>query len=408
MENNSQVPYLPSSPAAAAAATATPRSRSVSFASQGSSNNLVAGHTTDSSSTDNHHQAPEAGAKPKAEKDGGSKTKLEKGHQDNSNSHAMIVVSDGSDTETTMAVEKTSKVAKDVGAAGATTAAAGGPTTSKASTSSSSSSTTTTTTTTSSRVVVVVPSSPARSPFRRRSKSKTCRRVSDFTDDGTTKATRTTSADATPTKKRKSRSGRIKTSNNSHPINHRAKHYVEHNYHDHKRDPIVVSNPLTVLEGTGGAAAAAVKELKQGQQQKGHHKHQQEHQHHHHHKGGVTTPFPERLHQLLEAVDDEDLMDIVGWQPHGRCFIVHKPKEFVESVMPRYVVIIIQNHRFFFLSPRCCLSIRTGFAHFLFVCLLLGSSLLLLPAVSSSKASWRRSNDSWIFVSSWCDDDLLS
>eukprot|EP00529_Nitzschia_sp_RCC80_P018815 CAMPEP_0113496968 /NCGR_PEP_ID=MMETSP0014_2-20120614/30390_1 /TAXON_ID=2857 /ORGANISM="Nitzschia sp." /LENGTH=514 /DNA_ID=CAMNT_0000390897 /DNA_START=444 /DNA_END=1988 /DNA_ORIENTATION=+ /assembly_acc=CAM_ASM_000159 len=252
----------------------------------------------------------------------------------------MIVVSDSSDTETTTVETKATKVAKAAGT-GVKATTTGGPT-SKAST------------TTTGSGVVVVPSSPPRSSVSRRSKSKTCRRVSDFTDDGTTKTSSSSSATTTTTsgggsksnshttattKKRKSRSRSHSktTTNNSHHINHRAKHYVEHNYHDHKHDPIVVPTPLTVLEGAGVAAAAVKQQQQQGQQQKGNQKHQQHHhQHQHHHKGGVTTPFPERLHQLLEAVDDEDLMDIVGWQPHGRCFIVHKPKEFVDSVMPRF------------------------------------------------------------------------
>eukprot|EP00529_Nitzschia_sp_RCC80_P013071 CAMPEP_0113523430 /NCGR_PEP_ID=MMETSP0014_2-20120614/45702_1 /TAXON_ID=2857 /ORGANISM="Nitzschia sp." /LENGTH=605 /DNA_ID=CAMNT_0000421521 /DNA_START=291 /DNA_END=2108 /DNA_ORIENTATION=+ /assembly_acc=CAM_ASM_000159 len=335
-----------SSSSSTTTSTSTPRSRSVSLASQGSLNNLVAGHTN-SSSTDNHHQASKAkteaggGVSVTGEEKEGSKAKMEKGQQGNTNNNNnMIVVSDSSDTETTTVETKASKVAKAAGT-GAKATTTGGPT-SKAST------------TTTSSGVVVVPSSPPRSSVSRRSKSKTCRRVSDFTDDGTTKTSSSSSATTTTTsgggsksnshttattKKRKSRSRSHSktTTNNSHHINHRAKHYVEHNYHDHKHDPIVVPTPLTVLEGAGVAAAAVKQQQQQGQQQKGNQKHQQHHhQHQHHHKGGVTTPFPERLHQLLEAVDDEDLMDIVGWQPHGRCFIVHKPKEFVDSVMPRF------------------------------------------------------------------------
>eukprot|EP00934_Nitzschia_sp_Nitz4_P001601 Nitzschia sp. Nitz4//scaffold9_size221794//158959//159921//NITZ4_001368-RA/size221794-processed-gene-0.339-mRNA-1//-1//CDS//3329561067//1601//frame0 len=47
-------------------------------------------------------------------------------------------------------------------------------------------------------------------------------------------------------------------------------------------------------------------------------------------RGGVTTPFPIKLHEMLDAVIREGKEDIVSWQPHGRCFLVHKPKEFVE------------------------------------------------------------------------------
>mmetsp|Transcript_48670 Transcript_48670/g.139944 ORF Transcript_48670/g.139944 Transcript_48670/m.139944 type:complete len:346 (-) Transcript_48670:218-1255(-) len=52
-------------------------------------------------------------------------------------------------------------------------------------------------------------------------------------------------------------------------------------------------------------------------------------------RGGVTTPFPLKLHEMLLSTAREGMEDIVSWQPHGRCFLVHKPKEFVE-LLPRY------------------------------------------------------------------------
>lgn len=52
-------------------------------------------------------------------------------------------------------------------------------------------------------------------------------------------------------------------------------------------------------------------------------------------RGGVATPFPLKLHDMLENVQHDGYEDIVSWQQHGRCFIVHKPKEFVK-LLPRY------------------------------------------------------------------------
>jgi len=49
----------------------------------------------------------------------------------------------------------------------------------------------------------------------------------------------------------------------------------------------------------------------------------------------VTTPFPLKLHEMLIATAAEGMDDIVSWQPHGRCFLVHKPKDFVE-LLPRF------------------------------------------------------------------------
>lgn len=48
--------------------------------------------------------------------------------------------------------------------------------------------------------------------------------------------------------------------------------------------------------------------------------------------GGVTQPFPEKLHDMLDAQEETS---IVGWLPHGRAFIVRKPKEFTTIIMPK-------------------------------------------------------------------------
>jgi hypothetical protein len=45
-------------------------------------------------------------------------------------------------------------------------------------------------------------------------------------------------------------------------------------------------------------------------------------------RGGVVTPFPLNLHAMLERVEQEGLGHIVSWQAHGRCFVVHDPKQF--------------------------------------------------------------------------------
>jgi HSF-type DNA-binding len=53
-------------------------------------------------------------------------------------------------------------------------------------------------------------------------------------------------------------------------------------------------------------------------------------------KGGVTVPFPWKLHNMLDAMDSEGDHSIVQWQPHGRAFVVHDPKQFVSIIMPKY------------------------------------------------------------------------
>lgn len=44
--------------------------------------------------------------------------------------------------------------------------------------------------------------------------------------------------------------------------------------------------------------------------------------------------FPNRLHAMLSCPETAKT-GIVGWQPHGRCFLVFRPKEFVERILPR-------------------------------------------------------------------------
>jgi hypothetical protein len=48
-------------------------------------------------------------------------------------------------------------------------------------------------------------------------------------------------------------------------------------------------------------------------------------------RGGVVAPFPMKLHYILSQ---EEVSDIVSWQPHGRSFKIHNPEKFLEKVMP--------------------------------------------------------------------------
>jgi HSF-type DNA-binding len=53
--------------------------------------------------------------------------------------------------------------------------------------------------------------------------------------------------------------------------------------------------------------------------------------------GGVTQPFPEKLHDMLMAETSPEAQAIVSWLPHGRAFVVRKPKIFTADIMPKYV-----------------------------------------------------------------------
>lgn len=50
-------------------------------------------------------------------------------------------------------------------------------------------------------------------------------------------------------------------------------------------------------------------------------------------KGNVTIPFPLKLHAMLDQIEHDGLASVISWQPHGRCFVVHDQKKFVDSVM---------------------------------------------------------------------------
>jgi hypothetical protein len=52
--------------------------------------------------------------------------------------------------------------------------------------------------------------------------------------------------------------------------------------------------------------------------------------------GGVSQPFPDKMHEMLASVEnDEEEQSIVSWLPHGRAFIVRCPVPFTLMIMPK-------------------------------------------------------------------------
>jgi HSF-type DNA-binding len=47
--------------------------------------------------------------------------------------------------------------------------------------------------------------------------------------------------------------------------------------------------------------------------------------------------FPEQLHHVLGEMAKEGMDNIASWQPHGRCFKIHNPQAFIQTVLGRYV-----------------------------------------------------------------------
>ncbi len=52
--------------------------------------------------------------------------------------------------------------------------------------------------------------------------------------------------------------------------------------------------------------------------------------------GGVCNPFPVVLYTLLSEASLFGFSDIISWQPHGRSFLIHRSKEFVRDIVPKY------------------------------------------------------------------------
>jgi len=48
--------------------------------------------------------------------------------------------------------------------------------------------------------------------------------------------------------------------------------------------------------------------------------------------GGISQPFPQRLHALLSTPSLYD-PSVIGWQEHGRCFMIRDPKRFAKTTM---------------------------------------------------------------------------
>lgn len=85
--------------------------------------------------------------------------------------------------------------------------------------------------------------------------------------------------------------------------------YVEHVYHDHRKDQLELGEPEEMNDVNT-------------KRQRGP-------------RGGVTVAFPEKLHAMLSRMEDDGTEGVVSWQPHGRCFLIHKKTEFVSEIMCR-------------------------------------------------------------------------
>ena len=75
---------------------------------------------------------------------------------------------------------------------------------------------------------------------------------------------------------------------------------MQHHYHDHAKDPLFEDTPRD-----------------QGPRK------------------GLPPSFPVKLHAMLTRVENSGQSDVISWQSHGRCFLVHDPNAFTE-MLPNY------------------------------------------------------------------------
>ena len=90
------------------------------------------------------------------------------------------------------------------------------------------------------------------------------------------------------------------------------KHYVEHNYHDHSQD--IPFHLLFFNQTTDSKDLCTDTTI----------------------ISEYPKTFPMKLQELLDNAEAEGHEHIISWQPHGRAFLLHKKKEFFETVLPRY------------------------------------------------------------------------
>jgi hypothetical protein len=86
------------------------------------------------------------------------------------------------------------------------------------------------------------------------------------------------------------------------------RHYVQHKYHDHSREPPSCEEDYEALKVSCPKTPCR--------------------------KYGPPLKFPLKLHKLLENSETNGLSDVISWRIHGRAFSVNSLKKFSERVMP--------------------------------------------------------------------------
>lgn len=54
-------------------------------------------------------------------------------------------------------------------------------------------------------------------------------------------------------------------------------------------------------------------------------------------RGGVTDPFPSKVHRMLTDAEANGNEHILSFLPHGRAFAIHDQERFVKEILPKYL-----------------------------------------------------------------------
>jgi hypothetical protein len=100
----------------------------------------------------------------------------------------------------------------------------------------------------------------------------------------------------------------LKQESNEEKVEHRIEKVV-HNYHDYANEGEKTEEIMGDLQHTEERTQSST--MSRGEQN-----------------------FPVKLHYMLNELEKDGMGDIVSWQPHGRCFLVHKQQQFVEQILP--------------------------------------------------------------------------
>ena len=108
---------------------------------------------------------------------------------------------------------------------------------------------------------------------------------------------------------------------------HNVRHFIVHNYHDHSDEVPTEPEPtaeqveeaIRLHNMTGGKKNKPAPTSSSASS-----------------AASIKISFPRKLHHILDQIERDGHAHVISWLPHGRAFAIHKPKEFIATVMPHY------------------------------------------------------------------------